>query len=167
MPLGRLRQGGSCASTAAAAALALLLCGCAVEGLAFRSDDRVDVVAPDDLTEVTLPFTVQWTARDVRGRFGVFVDRTPQPPGKTLDWFARDDDECERVPGCPDKAYFAERRIFTTDERSFTVEAVKPTSRNDERCHTHEVTLVLLDEDGRRKGESAWSREVRLCRKVR
>src|SRR5919108_2969524 len=127
MPLGRLRQGGSCASTAAAAALALLLCGCAVEGLAFRSDDRVDVVAPDDLTEVTLPFTVQWTARDVRGRFGVFVDRTPQPPGKTLDWFARDDDECERVPGCPDKAYFAERRIFTTDERSFTVEAVKPT----------------------------------------
>lgn len=139
----------------------LLLTGaCATTGLGFRIDDRVDIVAPAEREDVTLPVTVRWEADDVEGTFGVFVDRSPQPPGKSLSWFS--DDECDAQPGCPDATYLAQRDIFTTTEQSFTVERVAETT-DDKRCHMHEVTIVLLDAEGRRKGESAWSVEFRVC----
>ena len=141
-------------------ALVLLTGACATAGLGFRVDDRVDIVAPGERDEVELPLTIRWEAHDIEGTFGVFVDRSPQPPGKSLSWFS--DDECDAQPGCPDAAYLAQRDIYTTNEHSLTIErVVEPVEKK--RCHMHEATIVLLDADGRRKGESAWSVEFRLC----
>lgn len=137
--------------------------GCATRGLAFRVDDRIDIVAPDDNDEVTLPVTLEWTARDYDGRFGVFVDRSAPPPGKPLSWIARGDDECENTPGCPDEAYFAQRGAYATDGHSLVIERVLNQRQDGRRCSTHEATVVLLDEDDRRRGESAWAVTFRVC----
>lgn len=148
-------------------ALALLTSGCAVSGIAFRQDDRLSFVTPDDRAEVTLPLTVEWEVEDFEvgegaGSFAVFVDRAPQPPGKTLDWLARDDDSCRADDGCPDAEWFAERDVFPTTERSLTIERLP--ARADDRRELHEVTVVLLDEDGRRIGETGWSLEFQVQR---
>ena len=152
---------------ALAVVLALLTSGCAVSGIAFRQDDRLSFVTPDDRDEVTLPLTVQWRVEDFEvgegeGSFAVFVDRAPQPPGKTLDWLARDDDSCRADDGCPDAEWFAERDVFPTTERSLTIERLP--ARADDRRELHEVTVVLLDEDGRRVGETGWSIEFEVAR---
>lgn len=151
------------------AVLAALLAGCAVSGLAFRVDDRVEITHPEDRASVTLPVTITWTvdgfdvAGPDAGRFGVFVDRAPQPPGEGLDWFARDDDSCRPEDGCPDAEYFRQRQIHATSDTSFVIDALPPpsTSRGPER---HEVTIVLLDGDDRRIGESAFHVEFEVDR---
>lgn len=142
------------------ATLAIGLSACGVSGLAFRTDTRVGIVEPHDRTTVDLPVTVRWTAEDDLfdpdgGSFGVLVDRAPPPPGKTLAWLFRGDDECAGAPGCPTAAYMEERRVHETTALSFTVERVT-FSQDTERRMFHEVTLILLDEHGRRLGEAAW-----------
>jgi hypothetical protein len=144
--------------------LAVLPACSRLDGLAFREDTRVDVVAPHDRAKVALPITVRWTSRAPVHLFGVFVDRSPMPPGKTLDWFARDDDACKGTPGCPSVEYLAERNVFSTTRPSFTVERLLDTQRDGQRREFHEVTVVLLDGAGRRIGESAWSVEFQVKR---
>ncbi len=146
----------------AVAATALAACG--VRGLAFRVDTRVDIVAPNDRGEVTLPFTVRWTVRDFDGTFAVFLDRAPQPPGEPVQWFARDDDACRAREGCPDEQYLADRNVFVTADQAFTVDQLRDTATEGRRRELHEVTIVLLDRDGRRVGESAWSVEFQVER---
>lgn len=146
------------------AALVVLTSSCGVSGLSFREDTRVDITSPSDRDEITLPLTVRWTVDDFDGAFAVFVDRAPQPPGKPISWFARNDDNCERAAGCPDEQYLADRDIFTTTDPQFTVERLPDTVRDGRRREFHEVTVVLLDGDGRRIGESAWSVEFQVDR---
>lgn len=148
------------------AALAVMVTSvsCSTDGLAFREDTRIDIVDPGDRDKVTLPVMVRWTARDVDGSFAVLVDRTPQPPGEPVTWFARNDDTCDRTPGCPDPTYLADRDVFTTDNTTFTVESLPDTVTGGRRREFHEVTVVLLDGDGRRVGESAWSIEFQVER---
>ena len=148
-------------------ALALLTSGCGVSGLAFRQDDRLSFVTPEDRAEITLPLTVEWEVEDFEvgrgaGSFAVFVDRAPQPPGKTLDWLARDDDSCRAEDGCPDEQWFAERDVFRTTDRQLTIEQLP--ARTDDRRELHEVTVVLLDEQGRRVGETGWTLEFQVAR---
>jgi hypothetical protein len=146
----------------------LLLTGCVSQDLAFRVDDRLTIVAPRDRAEVTLPVTVRWTMRDFRvvrrgaeapsrnaGYFGVFVDATPQPPGKPVEWVARKDTRCREADGCPDAAYLAGRGIYTTTDSSITF-AQLPRPSDEKRKERHEVTIVLLDTAGHRIGESAF-----------
>lgn len=40
------------------------LSGCATEGLAFRVDDRLEIVAPPGESTVRLPVTVDWEIED-------------------------------------------------------------------------------------------------------
>jgi hypothetical protein len=145
------------------ALLALLAGGCSVSGLAFREDDRVDIVEPADREETTLPVTVRWRA-DLDGGgdggpyFAVFVDRAPIRPGQSLRALA--DDACNSTPGCPDMAYFRDRFVFVTDEQQVTIDALpqeggQRTSADDR----HEATVVLIDADGRRVGEAAYTVE--------
>lgn len=142
-----------------------LTSGCGrFDGLAFREDTRLDIVAPDDRADVALPVTVRWTAARGAAAYGVFVDRAPQPPGKTLAWFARDDDNCFAADGCPDTAYFAQRQIFRTTATSFEITQLLDTQRDTRRREFHEATIVLLDDAGRRIGESAWSVEFQVDR---
>jgi hypothetical protein len=146
--------------------LGLLLQGCAVTGIAFRQDDRLSFVTPDDRAEVTLPFTVEWETEDfdvpADGSYAVFVDRAPQPPGKTLEWLARNDDSCRTDDGCPDEAWFTERDVFPTTETEITIERLP--ARADDRRERHEITVVLLDRDGVRVAETGWTLEVEVTR---
>ncbi len=150
------------------AALSLLSSGCIQQGLAFRVDDRLKIESPKARSEVALPVTIRWTVKDFTiagpgsvpagkdsGYFAVFVDRSPQPPNKTLAWTARKDRTCRPADGCPDAEYLAARNIYTTTDTSITFEQLpRPSDRN--RKERHEVTVVLLDPSGRRIGESAF-----------
>lgn len=156
--------------------LALLTSSCA-SGLAFVQDDRVEIIAPESHEKVTLPVTVRWrvdgfriTGRDGgsdpnAGYFGVFVDRAPVPPGKALNWIARDDRHCLASPGCPDELYLADRDTYSTDQTFFTF-AQLPDQDAYRGHETHEVSVVLLDGTGRRIGESAWYITLRYDRDV-
>ena len=153
-------------TAALAVALALVSSACSVRGVAFRQDDRLSFVSPGDRDEVTLPVTIEWEVEDFDvpsdGSFAVFVDRAPQPPGKTLDWLARDDDACQSTDGCPDETWFADRDVFPTTETSITIDQLP--DRTDDGRERHEVTVVLVDREGRRIGETGWTLEIEVDR---
>ena len=173
-----LAMNWSCRATLVACALAVAsLSGCAVQGLAFTIDDRLQIVSPQDREVVRLPVTIKWKIRDFKvtgpdgaqnpeaGYFGVFVDRAPPPPGETFTWVAKDDRSCHPEDGCPSKAYLADRGIFTTDETKFVLKTLPPpTDDQAKRREFHEVTIVLLDGSGRRIGESAFTSEFEVKR---
>ena len=152
----------------AVCALASASCG---GGLLFSQDRRIEFVEPERNGEVTLPFTVSWklregaeVGRDI-GSFALFFDLEPQPPEETLAYLARGDIDCERTPGCPNEAYFAQRGVFVTKDTRFTVDDLLPIAGVDidkgER-DVHDVTLVVLDERGRRTSEAFWSRTFEI-----
>jgi hypothetical protein len=160
-----------------AALCCLLLAGCVPQGLAFRVDKRVTITAPEDRAEVTLPLTVEWSVRDFTvtrsdsavggddaGYFAVFVDRAPQPPGKSLAWIARKDRSCRPTDGCPDEEYLASRGIYSTTDTHITFDQL-PRPANDKRKERHTLTVVLLDPSGHRLGESAYQVDIVLHRK--
>lgn len=156
--------------------LALLVSSCS-SGLAFRQDKRLEITSPPSQSQVTLPVTVSWTVEGFRitgpdgssdpatGYFGVFVDRAPVPPGKTVSWIARGDGRCRRTPGCPDPTYLADHHVYTTEETSITFEQL-PDQGAYQGHELHDVSIVLLDGSGRRIGESAWYVSMRYNRKV-
>lgn len=127
----------------------------------------MDIVAPPSHTTVQLPVTVRWTVHDFRvtgpshstnpnaGYFGVFVDRAPVPPGKTLSYVAQGDQLCLATPGCPDKQYINEHQAYATTQTSFTFKHLPDLSAY-QGHELHEVTVVMLDGQGQRVGESAW-----------
>lgn len=105
---------------------------------AFRIDERVRVIAPEDRAEVTLPLTVRWEAQGLEEpSFGVFVDRAPVRPGKPVVA------EVTRTDA-----------VFTTAETQVVIPAVAEGEEGKRDRHT--ATIVLLDGSGRRVGESAW-----------
>jgi hypothetical protein len=116
----------------AAAFAALAAVGGCADGLAFRIDERVSITSPRDEDEVTLPMTLRWDAKDVQDvdSYGVYLDRAPVGPGK------RHQDE--------------DGPAFRTTERSLVIR------RLDSDRDIHRATIVLLDEEGRRMGESAF-----------
>jgi hypothetical protein len=142
-----------------------VLSGCVdVADLSFRVDKRLHWQAPDDRELIELPLTIDWTMDDFdEAAFAVFVDRAPIKPGQSLEAVAGDDDACRDDPECPDADYLAQRRVYVTTETSITIERVAPLAGR-ERKQLHQVVIVLLGEDGRRSGESSWSRRFRLER---
>jgi hypothetical protein len=141
---------------------------CQVEGLAFEKDQRVEIISPAYRELLSLPVTVDWNVTDEQladsmgttTQFGVLVDIAPQPPGESLDYFARNDPVCEENPSCPDRRYLAQRGIHTTTDTEITFETMPIAPEVDlERGDPdfHDVTLILLNEDGERLGESAWT----------
>ena len=153
--------------SAVAVAALLITSSCSFSNLAFRQDDRLEILSPADRAEVTLPMTVRWAVEDFEvgpdaGSFAVFVDRAPQPPGKPLEWLARGDDSCRAADGCPDHSWYAERDVYPTTAEELTIEQLP--ARSDDRRELHEVTVVLLDEDGHRVGETGWTIEFQVVR---
>jgi len=147
----------------AAVLLVALLPACGIHGLNLTQDERVSIVSPKDRSTVDLPLTVRWTAHDFDGTYAVFVDRSPLPPGRTLEWLARNDDVCRQTKGCPDSTWFSERNVLRTAETAVTIDRL-PDSTRDNRRDRHEVTVVLLDRAGRRVGESAFRVEFEVHR---
>lgn len=141
--------------------------GCTTEGLAFKKDERVEIVSPGYREAVELPVTIDWEVGDEELQsdlsseltFGVYVDIDAQPPGESLEYFARDDLECRESPTCPDERYLRQRGIHTTTDTEITFNQLPIAPGVDiDRGESdfHEVTLVLLDENGIRVGESGW-----------
>ena len=156
----RYRPRGANAARACAMACALLLlAGCATEGLAFVRDDRVTIDEPDDNQTVRLPFVVRWTASDYDGRFVVFFDRSPMRPNQSLRSLVPEDDPCRTEPDCPDEQWLEDRNIYVTNASPLRVERLPDERDNDRAKDRHELTIILLDETGRRSGESAFVRE--------
>lgn len=150
-------------------AAGLLAAGCGASGLSFVTDERVEILEPRDRASVRLPLEVRWRAEGIEpgGSFGVFVDRAPQPPGETFRWIARDDNGCVASLGCPDQTYLADRGVFATSETTFRIELLPRTvAEEQQRREFHELTIVLLDADGRRVGESAWFVDFQVERDV-
>ena len=156
-----------------ARALILLLAltsasACSTEGLAFVRDDRVEILSPEYREIVDLPVRIDWEVTDevleseLRSgtTFGVYMDVDPQPPGEPLEYFARDDLECRKSASCPDARYLRQRGIHTTTETEMTFPSLPLAPGVDldgGDPDFHEVTIVLLDEQGVRIGESAWA----------
>ena len=115
---------------------------CQPQGMLFRVDERLTITAPEDRSEVTLPFTLTWDIEDFEiqspggepptsqaGYFAVFLDRSPVAPGARV---------------------VEARDVFTTTRTSLRIENVP---RSDEQ---HTATIVLVDTAGNRIGESAF-----------
>lgn len=148
---------------AIAVALALAATSCSASGLAFRASDAVEIVSPRNRADVRLPVRLSW--RDSTGGtfYAAFVDRAPIRPGQSLDVLA--DEDCRRVPRCPDLQYLRDRYVFVTDGRSVVLDAV-PQKTGTQRAsarHRHEATIVPLDARGRRVGESAYTVEFTVA----
>jgi hypothetical protein len=148
---------------AVAAVVVLVTPACGVHGLDFVKDERVHITAPKPNREVRVPFTVRWSAEDFVGSYGVLIDRAPPQPGRDMASLADGDSVCKATKGCPDAAYLASHRAYTTSDTSFRVEQLPELTR-DRRREAHEVTVVLLDEDGHRIGESAFRVEFHIRR---
>lgn len=124
--------------------VALLLISSGCGNLLFRQTHRITVLTPNNYSTIREPVVVSWKVRDfLVGQDGtqvVFVDRSPMPPGRTIEHFERLDRE----------------GIFQTDNSSIRFDVLSPVMSNasSERNH-HEITIVLLDRAGRRIGEEA------------
>ena len=168
---GRTPRGGMCL----AAVSMLALTGCLPQGLAFRVDDRLEILRPADQATVPLPVTVEWSIEDFEvvepgsrsasgddgaaenaGYFAVFLDTAPPPPGKPLSWVARNDNACRPQEGCPDPAYLAARGIYATTDTRIVFEQFPVPPADSKRAERHSVTVILLDPAGERIGESAY-----------
>ena len=112
--------------------------------LLFKQDHRVTVTSPGNFSTVSQPVVFHWSARDFvaprDGRFALFLDRDPMPPGQTIEYFKREN----------------RRDIYVLDETQLGIDRLVPRPGGSalERNH-HDVTVVLLDRAGRRIGESA------------
>ena len=141
--------------------------GCSAEGLAFRIDDRVEIVAPADDSVVTVPVTVRWTADDIEvatptrpgTTFLVVLDRTPPAPGRTVASMVEDEPDCRgnQMAACLTPEALARRGIYTTTATELQLASVPvrtgvPARERD----AHQVTVALLDSQGRRDGEAAF-----------
>jgi hypothetical protein len=107
---------------------------CAPDGLAFRIDERVTIVEPEDEQKVQLPLTIDWDVEEFDGSFAVFVDRSPVGPGDEL------------------PADLPEGVLSTADTK--VVLETMPRASLEKELHT--ATIVLIDRSNRRVGESAF-----------
>jgi hypothetical protein len=124
-------------------ALAVLV-GCGVHDLALREDDRVSITSPGDGDDVRLPITLRWTAHDldVGGAdgttFGVVIDDALPRPG-----------------------HAANDRVLHTTRTSIVLDQLGSANRPGDRGG-HQLTVILLDDQGRRLGEGAWRIRIDL-----
>lgn len=148
------------------AALLLAASACGRE-LDFARDERVSIVQPDENATVQLPLELSWTAEDFDGRFAVFVDRSPMRPGKDVrSLVPREDEVCRSNPRCPDENWLSARGVYLTSSPLLVVRSVPDRRSSDHQADRHEITIVLLDDEGRRQGEGAFIREFRVERET-
>lgn len=158
-------------------AFVALSSGCSLEGLQFKQDERIQIVSPRYREKVEMPVTLDWelnglvmgqpTEEGTPTHFAVYVDVDPQPSGEDLAYFSRDDLSCREEDGCPDAQYLEDIGVHTTTatEMVFSFLPLAPGVDLDlGNPDVHELTLVLLDAQGRRVGESAWSQTFEILR---
>jgi hypothetical protein len=142
----------------------MLASGCALNGLAFAQDERVHIQSPASEATVDLPFDVRWTAEHFDGKFLVLFDRSPMRPGQTLLSLVPHNDPCRSRPRCPDAQWLADHSLFLTADTHVHVDDLAEERTNKRAKDRHQLTIVLLDRQGRRVGESAFIREFTVAR---
>jgi len=169
-------------SRCARLATVLLLCAtsaCSVRGLDLKTDKRLSFISPKDRSKVTLPLTISWSVKDFTvtgpdgaqkddaGYFGIYVDRTPQPPELDQVWLLRDDFDCKRQQTCAHADVLAGQNIYSSKQTHFTIERLPlPPTSSVKRREIHEVTVALLNGRGERIGESAFRLQFEVDRGV-
>lgn len=158
----------------------LLTAGCVnLSELQFKADHRLTFISPEEYAEVAAPVRIEWTMdgfevlpkgssaapSETAGYFAVFVDRSPIKPGETLEEVAGRDQQCRRDPKCPDAAYLEANGVYVTRATRLTVPNVPPLSSR-ERVQLHQVTVILLDSEGRRIGEYAWFLQFKMENRI-
>lgn len=149
-------------------ALACAASACRTDGLAFRADEPVAIDVPADRSTNALPLHVSWRTTPAIAEahrahpdaplFAVFVDQGPMPVGQTVAWVARDDSGC-KPPACPDAGYLSQHGVYLSSTTSVIVSGVLSAIRGRETSNgQHELTIVQLDDQGRRTGEGAVTR---------
>jgi hypothetical protein len=130
-------------------------------GLQFRQDPSIEFVGPPERSAVAVPFELAWidTDRPPGTRYAVVVNQAPMPPGEGLDWFTRDDDVCERTPGCPTVDDLRLRGVIVTDEPRAEV-AIVPMVIGGRVTGQDEFTVIRIDGDGVRISETAFVRSL-------
>lgn len=131
--------------------LSALTSGC-TDGLSFRQDDRLEIVSPLDGELVGEPVLVEWRMEprpaSVKG-FLIFVDRAPQPPGKSIEHFRPDD----------------RSNIYESSTESVEIAAFESASSGPKnRRNRHRVLIIALDDRGRRIGEASDHVEIDVFR---
>lgn len=141
-----------------------VLTGCAVHGLSFVQDDRVEIITPEQNEIVELPLEVRWSVKEYDGSFAVFFNRAPMRANRPMIDVVPEDHPCRADPDCPDAQWLADRHISITDEPRLVVEHLPDLRTGRTTRDVHELTIVLVDEDARRIGESAFITEFIIDR---
>ena len=146
-------------------AVCVSLSGCSVSGLDFRADDRLTITQPADRTGVTVPFPVTWTLSDPRPNedsFAVLVDVSPPRPGTPItELLPEDQRNLEACDAACQTAALAARGVLLTSGNEVLIPALpRPTGVSEEQAKRHRITVIALDEEGRRTGELADSVDV-------
>lgn len=156
----RSRSRGS-ALTRATATVGVVAClsSCAVNGLSFVADDRLTIHTPAENESVGLPFTMAWSVDEFEGQVVLFFDRSPMRPGQDLSSLVPEGDPCRADPACPTADWLADRNIYVTDQDSLIIDSLPDRRDSNSERDRHDVTVVLLNDDGQRSGESAFTKE--------
>ncbi len=150
---------------ALAALVAFGATGCAAfDEMEFFSDKSVRIVEPENLSTVTMPLEVRWEVDPSapESDYAVFVDRYPMSPGETIRDLVDEEPSCRGNDECLTPDYLSRRfGILLTDDTHVTVD-VFPPKAIDDGSDTHYVTLIRVDEEGRRIGETVWYASFRV-----
>lgn len=142
----------------------VLLTGCRVTQYGFVQQKSVHILSPRADSVVTVPLKVTWSAPGVHlgtpggpATYAVFVDRNPMQPGQGLKSLCTPNDtQCLNTPGEPDAAYLAQQQVYLTKSNSLVLQNLP---LNQVPSDLHNVTIVLLNAQGRRLGEANYSVE--------
>jgi hypothetical protein len=147
----------------------LALASCGTSDRAFDADERIRIVSPRSLQTVSPPFVLRWTG-DVSGAsaYVVFIDRPPMAPNVSLREYV--DEQCKDTTLCPAEGaaalvtWLEQHGIFKAKPSKLKVPFITARGASTEKDtrDTHEAILVVLGDDGRRLGESAWTVSFRV-----
>ena len=150
----RTRRAALAAAGLAVAALLGPACG---GGLRFATDRRLTIDSPHFLQAVSLPVHLRWTARRAPSppaKYAVFVDVLPVHPGQNLRAVAGS--RCAGVPSCVDEALLNRHSVYLASEPRLDLETLPILGPPKGEPDVHQATIVLVDANWRRLGESAW-----------
>ena len=140
--------------------------GCAHAPL-WSKNGALKIVAPRELALTGVPVTLRWKTSALPGHttyFAVFIDRAPVEPGQSLRAVGSSDASCRRTPGCPDATYLRAHDVFLTSANQVTIPYLATLGGIAGRDHppVHRATIILVNAQGERLGEYAYSVEFRV-----
>jgi hypothetical protein len=142
------------------ALLAVVLVACSGSPGRLQADSRVRILEPKPGSTVNGPVVIRWSSTFEPGEgsgrwFMVYVDAAPIPPGQSA--LVAAIQPCDTVPICLGTGAISGPNVFLTDAHSIDVGSL-PAGAGPE----HRFTIVLVDEQGAREGDVAWTASFRV-----